>query len=579
MGVSNSKANDNTIFMTGLNVEFESNLLNNSKINSESFNKFYHIPSEVNNSFDINIINVKKLDNKIYLYTYDAHTNKPTLVHIFETSVDITNIEKYIQMSHNFQLLSIPDGNFLHIFKIDDIIKNKLLKSSELNIKIKVKVKKDMVMTTSDKTEASFPGKGTHYKSILYPKRYVTIYKNECAYESVEVSDFIRKTFLSFQINRTDCDLVFSENGKYLLLNDKKNQDSVDIINLCDMSLQKVNINSKSFDKMIITDDGELVILISNESKKIKLVHDNKTNEYDLGISSDILFETSVNIFDYSNLVQTCDKIYVLTIWNKSNLEVFIYSLICFKGTFLLQGPKCVKFYQSQTQKCSTYSIYSNGKQYIYSFKKNIIVYNINKVIPFIVLDNVLDTLLYTFRCTKLEPNIKTKLTVECLDNKESFLIKKWLFDLFLLNGECKEKTINLSSHENFNIFTTDTGQKLSSVAICLALIQDHNNTDDYINYMLGEHFQKGRLELVFNLMFQITNMLKNTKDQNDVVNYYLEYLITKFVFVLYKNKYGNGQTDIRLMIKTFNKLQLTKNFVLKSTKLIFGVDMSELVY
>jgi hypothetical protein len=164
------------------------------------------------------------------------------------------------------------------------------------------------------------------------------------------------------------------------------------------------------------------------------------------------------------------------------------------------------------------------------------------------------------------------------LDNKESFLIKKWLFDLFLLNDECKENTIILNSYENFNIFTTNTGQKQSSVAICLTLIQDHYNTDDYINYMLGEHFQKGRFELVLNLIFKITNILKNTKDKNDVVNYYLEYIIIKFVFVLYKNKYGNGQTDIRLIIKTFNKLQLTKNFVLKSTKLIFGVDISELV-
>jgi hypothetical protein len=565
MGVSNSKANNNTIFMSGLNVEVESNLLNDSKINSELFNKFYHIPSEINNSLEINIINVKKLDNKIYLYIYDVYTNKATLVHIFEPSVDIDNIEKYIQISHNFQLLSIPDSNFLHIFKVDDIIKNKLLKSTELNIKIKIK--KDIEITNLKM--------GTQYKSILYPKRYVTIYKNECTYESVEVNDFISKTFLSFQINKTDCDLVLSENGKYLLLNDKKNQSSIDIINLSDMSVQKININSKLFDKMIITDDGELVILFLNESKKIKLVHDNKTNEYDLGISSDILFETSVNIFDYSNLVQTCDKIYVLTIWNKSKLEIFVYSLICFKGTFLLQGPKCVKFNQIHTQK---YSIYSNGKQYIYSFKKNIIVYNINKIIPFIVLDNVLDTLLYTILCRKTEPNIKTKLTVECLDNKESFLIKKWLFDLFLLNDECKENTIILNSYENFNIFTTNTGQKQSSVAICLTLIQDHYNTDDYINYMLGEHFQKGRFELVLNLIFKITNILKNTKDKNDVVNYYLEYIIIKFVFVLYKNKYGNGQTDIRLIIKTFNKLQLTKNFVLKSTKLIFGVDISELV-
>ena len=593
--------NTHTNISKGLN---SGKLCVNAQPSASGFSKTYFIPFDTNNHIEFHIISLLEVDDKIFLYVHNCNSGIRNLIHIFEYN-DIKMLEKYVQMSYDFKTLSVPDGNLLYVFKVENLIKHQSLKVSELNIQLKL-INDIPVMETTDTQnqkliknipqiwnffDASITGttntNNTNnatiqsesvlhepYKCILYSGKYVVISKNSNSpseqlktYKSVIIYDFIQKQAHMLNINQPiqNLGITFSENGKYLLFSNK------DYINL--LYLNGVQIENKKIlqneelllNTIAVSNDGKIIIgmttignvkLISNngpvkmESFSTRLIG---STHIDLN-AKDII----VSIFDYNNFSMNNNiPTYVASIWNKKTHSLFMLTIVNFDQKYVLYGPEQLKFEITG----SVQSVHANGRQYIYKFPDYLIMYDINKVIPFVIINALLDTLKLNLK------NSNTNKFVQIIVANEKFqekiLVEQWIVNLFSITNN----QINLKICSDFDVGNI--------VKIFFAIMHDHYCTEEYIQCILDEKLSKSKLDLMFSLFFQLVGTLKS---DSLLANFYMEYLMIKFILIYVKNKYINNKIDIDLrhIILTFNNLKVTREFLLKSVSLMFGINLSD---
>jgi len=512
------------------------------------FDKHYHIPINIYGKSLLYVINIKSIDDKIFLYLNEIILKTSTLIHVFESNINIQLLEKYIQMSHDYKLLSIPDGDILCIFDIVTIINNKTLKTNYSNAKIKFKNTNISTLSvnatiTNNSLPELFGGSlpelfnGTPYKCILYSDRYIIVSKNESSnYKSVIIYDFIHKCTHVVNINKNinNSSIALSEHGKYLLFCDIEERNTnnnieqyiwlVDLNNLkdtCDrhykLLITTQNASVIHINTFAISNNGELVcVLVSSDNKnKLLLVDNNEreinTDEYELNNIGDPKYIT-MNIYDHSDMIkknQNGSKLYIITIWNKQIHKVFIWTIVKFANfNDMIYGPKILTFCGSNIE-----SVNTNGHQYIYKCATHLVIYDIDKHLPLMMVNSMLDTL-------------KIPHTIVSMDN---------------------------------------------------------NNLEQMFLHLLNNHYEmskniKNISEPQIILLFDIITKIQNTKHLPDNYCDYMEYLIIKITLMSYQLNYSNiiSKKNIKHLTSIFNKLKLTKMFFVKMIEFNFGIKLVE---
>ena len=194
-------------------------------LDKSNINKCYYVTTKTNNNIILYIISIKKLDDKLFLYLYNTITNINELIHVFNIDQNIKQIEKYIQISDDQKVISIPDENRLYIFLVGDLIKYNTLKLHNCNIKLTLNndISKIGIQSTTDKTVYCENMQSTvePHKCMLYTSKYIIITKSG----KIVNYDFRTKTIKILNISGNVHNLSFPNGGNHLLLcNNKKNQ-------------------------------------------------------------------------------------------------------------------------------------------------------------------------------------------------------------------------------------------------------------------------------------------------------------------------------------------------------------------
>jgi len=502
-----------------------------------AFSKYFHIPVNFDKKTALYMINIRNVDDKIFLYLNNVALKITNLIHVFDFNINIQFLEKYIQMSHDYKLLAIPDGNTLCIFDIAQIINNKSLKPNYSNAKIifknggiPVMPSADVIENTSD-LDVLF--NGDPYKCILYGDRYIVVSKIEpLNYGSVIIYDFINKCTHIVNINKSieKSTISLSEHGKYLLFCDIDERNIADNI---EQSIWLVNLNNLKdndnkrqqllltlnknsiihLNTFAISDNGELVCVLVSESNKCKmLLIDNSgdicIDEHGLDNNTGDPRHVMINIYDYSNLVKYDNaKALVITLWNKQTHIILIWIIMrCVKNKDMIYGPKILTFDYNNVELINT-----NGHDYIYKFSNRILIYDINKQLSLMMVNSILDTIKLEYIIPNIEANTNTL----------EYLV------LYLLN--------------------------------------DH--------YKVNENI-KNISELQIPLLFDAVGSIEKKGNISNFCCDAMEYLIIKIVIVLYTPT--NLKSFVKNMILIFNKLKTTKMFFTKIIEFSFGMNIAD---
>lgn len=386
MGLTQSNNSDidlnNNKYCTRLKL-CDLNILDNINDND----KYYFIPIKLNNIIILYLITFKLINNNLFLYV----NNK--LIHVFEEENN-TEIIKYIQISNDFEILTIPENNLIYFYNVNELIENNILKL-KFNVMINIKEFPQLEIIENSENNKKYKYENfNQYKSILSKNKYIIIsHNNQKYYNYIIICDLnIKKTkILNINHEIINSKIILSENGDNLLLYNNKDN-FITHINLNTFVKNKIYddfINLIHLNTLNILDDGETLIALTKDNK-IKLLTLTTSIEY---ICNNILNNFTMNIFDYTKIIEDtdkiCDKIYILTLWNKTDL--FIYTIIknIKNNTFEINENKLDHINFNNKNKIDF--IHKNCNYYIYKYEKYIEIYDIKKLFVFVILDKILD--------------------------------------------------------------------------------------------------------------------------------------------------------------------------------------------
>ena len=125
---------------------------------------------------------------------------------------------------------------------------------------------------------------------------------------------------------------------------------------------------------------------------------------------------------------------------------------------------------------------------------------------------------------------------------------------------------------------------KLSIFKLFIDLLQNHREVYNYVSFFIKER-QKNKIELVINIFIDIGNIIKKNHSQliSTAFEYFLEYMLISFVLIFYYElTIGSITTtkkiDIKCLILLFKSLKYNRPFLLKSIKMMFGVELDKMM-
>lgn len=387
-------------------------------------NKMYIVYQRVNGASRTFVLSIKILDDNIFIYVTDVFNEKTILAHVAKISGrserDTAYYLKYIQVSRDFTLLSLPENDKINVYNLTKLLNRNVLEYVD-NVGIVLKadgkggirsgievfssVNKAMdIEALSDDLERDRLGKIDFkhvdcniqpYKCVLCKDLYIVVCADFNRYKRIVAIDYKNKLIhevknLDLDVNRSS--LKFSINGRFVAVYDgAKNQ-----LFVCDMSEKEPKPKQMSLviksdtvlDTVCISDDGRFFFYIENDDMKFRVydVYFMKTYVLDSGlqIDSSHIKDIKFHLMDYSRFSDialagdACDNLYVLVGWSKKMSSAFYWMIRCSDTGYNIYGPS---FVDMKIEGKIEY-VYNNGYMFIYKTPSGITVYDLNKIIP-----------------------------------------------------------------------------------------------------------------------------------------------------------------------------------------------------
>lgn len=382
--------------MTHRHIAVNKNIFEFNKKIDKSFSKYFYVLNDTCKT--IYFIGIKIIEFKIYLYLSNEN-DEINLIHIFEVSNAIKHVDKYIQISNNFKIISFPEHETIYFYDLCDLLNNNMLKVNDFNVKILNHNDEDdfIYSATQIKLESTTNDNNINdiCDCIVYDTKFIMVYNNKISHY-----DFNSNHCKEIMINGSkynDYYITFSENGDYILINNYK------YIYVSDFK-KIIKIDKKLdifINKLTLSNDGNLISFIgpNNEIWFVRNTwndkNDIKFDKYIINnMENDIVNDNlKLYILDYSSFVNI-DKLLVLTIWNTNNNKLYIMTIYYENEQYLLIEPYVMNM---NIDNNDIQYMYSNGNKYIYKKNNDVVVCDINKEIPLIIVDNMLNKLKYEY--------------------------------------------------------------------------------------------------------------------------------------------------------------------------------------
>jgi hypothetical protein len=375
-------------------------------------NKMYIVYQRVNGDSKTFVLNIKIVDNAIFIYVTDIVNEKTILAHVAKligkSDTNTAYYLKYIQVSRDFTLLSLPENGRINVYNLTKLLNRNVLEYVEhvgivLRDDAKGVIRSGLevgnVEVLSDKLAKIdikyIDCNAEPYKCVLCKDLYIVVCAEFNRYKRIIAIDYKNKLIhevknLDLDMNRSS--LRFSTNGRFIAIYDGSKKQ----LFVCDMSekepkpkqLSLVINNNTVLDTVCISDDGRFFFYIDDMDMKFRVydVYFMKTYDLESGLKlershiNDIKF----HLMDYSRfsdiglIGDACDNLYVLVGWSKNLSSAFYWMIRCSNNGYDIYGPS---FVDMKIEGKIDY-VYNNGYMFIYKTHMGITVYDLNKVIP-----------------------------------------------------------------------------------------------------------------------------------------------------------------------------------------------------
>jgi len=503
-----STHNINSMYtIVGKNIYYDKSILDDS---DAIFNKFFYI-----NYKNLYVFQIKCIE-KLFVYLYDIKNNSKTLIDVFDTN--IKNLEPYVQISYEHNLLSIPDGDYLYVYDILSSINSMSL--VEHVPKTHILIGNNPSKNISD----TFTESVTNI--ILYKNKIILYYENKiiiCGYDTSQ-------KIISFNTN-----IKLSENLNHIL---EYTDDLIKIYKSENYPNYKQIQIKKSYDShtLNISDDGELMVFVSDNQLNIICMVSKKEIVLPDILKLDSAIISDLTIINYTYMLQTnmfFEKIYAVK-YNLSENQFILWLIICTKTNYEIIGPQYIAMGDNTSK-----NIHRGIHTYMYQSDKCLILYNMYKFIYQYILDSLLDICVKQLHNKQIEINIINRKIV----------VEEWISEYMIK-----------SNITNFDF-----------IHIIMRWVSVHRNIEIFVSEFLTQNIIDNNIYQICDTMIQIhQNILDNM-----IAKQYIEYLIIKLIVCFNSNK---KILDIGRISDIYKSFVATRPFLLRILIDIFGYRIDDMV-
>jgi hypothetical protein len=465
-----------------------------------------------------NLINIKGIEDKIYLYVI---TDIKKFIHIFNFNGDEI-IQKYITLSTNNNIISIPDENYLYFYKVNKIIEDGELELSEINSRI--------FLNGIPKIQKLNSKKNIDCDDIFNPEKCY-FYKNKFVIISNDTNKsgnyILINKFSTNQSKMIDYDMNMfwiSENCNYILLLNNNilytfNVECVnEIINdrqiKCDKLSKFINRTNT-----VISDNGDYICVYTEKKLFVLNLDNNIDEQYDInsfGKPENII----IKIYDFNSFIigmKDFNKLNVILLWNTKLNKFKYWILFKYDKEYLSSNEYNINSTNpiDSISNVSSESIY--GFTYILENNDILNIVNIEKIIIMNIIDFIIQSIYYKFE-------IKQKENVNLILNNNKIIIKKWMEPIFI--------------------------EKYDNIILCVQVLNNENMVK--FDYKL------------------IIDFIKIMKLSNSI---YVEFL---FIKIIYKYLIENVTIRNKLLsniYKLIKQMNLIRPFLIQSLFKLFNIE------
>jgi hypothetical protein len=480
-------------------------------------------------------------------------SNERILVHVFDINFAmLPQSEKYIQMSSDQKIVSVPNNDKINIFDVDELINNHILKLHTENKIVPHKINEI-------------------FKCLLCNDMYIIIYISDNKYVITSHYFFnnAQPKIINLDVPIDRCHIFFSQNCNNLLIFDTMHEKikTINLKNFCEKEMiLKGNVNKIITNTIALSDDGNLITFLTSDNRLVLVDDRNELEVKEYGTKLEI---TRNDVFNMTSTI-TRHKDFINI---QSNTAIKnIYSLLIRITRDTALNWNILEFsngyFLSDQIRCNFLSQSSGNTICI----DKLLVYDANSIVPLTLIDAVLSVLKDNMDTSDTIGNtyINNELIIKDNDYEEVYNVSNWVLNLLGLN------VININNLKDLNIPMFKYNFKNSNELCCttfqllLIFLQDHHKMNKYIN-IIYDQYQENKVDYVVNMMLKILEGFVHDRTTS-LRTQYIEYLLIKFVLLFHYNK---TEIDIKKMVKLCRHLRMTRLFLLKSLKMTFKIDIT----
>lgn len=542
------------------------NTINFNNTTNVNFIKTFYIATTFGaNRYKLTIINIKCVNNQIFVY--EIVNNKKNLLNVFNANNNNDNYENLcndIKLDTTWRKISIPEGKNIYIYDVENMLKGKLLRNT-----IRLYVDNNSNQLSMDRTtdiesvKIETLNTDNTYTTYIYEDRVIRIFKNYegmiIKIESLNTKEDTNKmiTFIKNPLKY----VVLSNNGNYVMAIDKKNTH----ISIFDLeSTSKTNRFVLKYDvstgnNWLISDDGN-VLVNKNQNKILVLMLDKITmSVYTNEIETD---DDEYSLMLESVILSNDIKSNTLVMWDNANKVFNLWGILRNKNQEYTISNKMTINYNIPKgfNKIST-----NGQLFVYKYDKYAIINDISNILILPVIIGYCDEL-YKILKNVFDNNISTEIIIGNMTTRKKSVLNYKL--QYILNPVVKDNKIIMDSYETLDIpiiENTDEehamgGMELDSLDLFFSVLNDVSKISNVFNKIKNDSLYGVKSELLLNMflnlflvMFDIKFTRRDNMNNLYVSKKYCE-LCMLYLVVVYKNTKVNCDKD--LVNKILNSLQ-----------------------
>ncbi len=597
-GNNNQKSKKYAIDYETINIQFQQTL--NTNADNKNQKTYFIMNYDYKNTYNHRVLklSVKIMDNNVMVYINDKliYVSKITY-NTMNNAQMIDYYLKYVQISQDFNFLSIPEFNTVNVYNLKyDIEHPKYV--GTIGVTFELDSNSNNLKTTIDKCVVE------PLKCTLYSNMYTMICFDTKIKCMIVTFDFVNnKIYTNVEISNMKKNTInFSLNGKFIMWNDDSRQEIkiYDTVNGSINTTNSLSLWSKMISPECISNDGLIMLCkkndtnIENTEKQFVNICTGTIYQITLHYPCEcrnqklkyyLVDDEQINIDVNSRTMGNEKKLYILIGWDQQGKKYY-YWLI----QFTTEKIKISDSWTMNYNECHKIDyVHHNGSTFMYKIANMMIIYELNKIIPIKYVD------MYSNDAFKLLKKLYEKKHIDgkyfnsleivaADDSSKTYTMQNFTKFILSMHTDYNETNVfQLRVTSNINIYGT-----IKSFDIFQNLLLRHDGSEIIENIVLIPEID-GRHNMMLDLITHIyeyvrvfvlkeLNVKKNEKTEFDTtVSLYIGYTMMSFVlkYYLVLSKIQKHDTIKFDIIHTFNQnFPLFEKFINKSIGIM--MDNSE---